>query len=106
MRSSVEASFCNGIPETPLTIDIRWEDPRGADAENDHVLLATGIGEVRAELMHEYEAAPFGTRMRSHFHLPPQAPEEIVRALYEHNKQEMQYFTTFLPDLYRSDTGG
>jgi hypothetical protein len=98
--------FLNGIPATPLTIDIRWEDAQEADAEYDHVLLATGTGEVRAELMHEYEAAPFGTRMRSHFHLPPQAPEEIVKALYEHNKQEMQYFTTFLPDLYRSETGG
>jgi hypothetical protein len=96
--------YLNGIPETPLTIDIRWEDPKGADAEYDHVLLATGSGEVKAELMHEYEAAPFGTRMRSHFHLPAQAPEEIVKALYEHNKQEMNYFPTFLPELYRSQT--
>jgi hypothetical protein len=97
--------FLNGIPATPLTIDIRWEDAREADAEYDHVLLATATGDAQGELMHEYEAAPFGTRMRSHFHLAPQAPEEIVKALYEHNKQEIHYFTTFLPELYRSQVG-
>lgn len=60
---------------------------------------------MSAQLMHEYEAAPFGTRMRSHFHLPTEAPEVIVKALYEHNKQEMTNFATFLPDLYRSESG-
>jgi hypothetical protein len=55
--------------------------------------------------MHEYQATPSGTRMRSHFHLAPDAPEEIVNALYEHNKQEMHNFITFLPDLYRSQVG-
>jgi hypothetical protein len=98
--------FFNGIPEHPPTIDIRWEDATGAQAEYDHVLLATGMGDFPAQLMHEYEAAPFGTRMRSHFHFPPQAPEVIVQALYEHNKQEMANFATFLPDLYRSESGG
>jgi hypothetical protein len=98
--------FLNGIPATPLTIDIRWEDARNANAEYSHVLVATATGDAQGELMHEYEAAPFGVRMRSHFHLSPQAPEEIVKALYEHNKQEIHYFTTFLPDLYRSQVGG
>lgn len=101
--------YLNGIPATPLTLEIRWEDARGAKAQYDHVLLATAVGEAGEaanDLMHEYEAAPFGTRMRSHFHLAGQMPEALVQALYEHNKQEMQYFTTFLPDLYRSETAG
>lgn len=98
--------YLNGIPETPAKLDIRWEDASNANAEYSHVLLATITGDAQGDLMHEYEAAPFGVRMRSHFHLAPQAPEFIVNALYEHNKQEMQYFTTFLPELYRSQTGG
>jgi hypothetical protein len=103
--------YLNGIPATPATIEIRWEDSKEADAEYDHVLLATGKGQgetagLDATLMHEYEAAPFGTRMRSHFHFPAQAPEVIIAALYEHNKQEMQNFTTFLPELYRSAVSG
>ncbi len=44
--------------------------------------------------------------MRSHFHIAAQAPEELVNALYEDNKQEMHNFTTFLPDLYRSQVRG
>jgi hypothetical protein len=100
--------FLNGIPATPATIEIRWEDPKEAHAEYDHILLATGKGDMVGldiTLMHEYQEAPFGTRMRSHFHLAPETPEEIVGALYEHNKQEMQNFTTFLPELYRSVGG-
>jgi hypothetical protein len=97
--------YLNGIPETPITLDIRWEDATDADAEYDHVLLASVSGEAQGNLMHEYEVAPFGTRMRSRFHLAAEAPEMIVTALYEHNKQEMQNFTTFLPELYRSIAG-
>lgn len=101
--------FLNGIPATPATLEIRWEDTKGVNTEYDHVLLATakGVGEMAGldiTLMHEYEATPFGTRMCSHFHLPYQAPEVIVNAIYEHNKQEMQNFTTFLPELYQSLT--
>ena len=98
--------FLNGIPATPLPLEIRWEDANEAKAEYDHVLLATVVGEPRGDLMHEYQATPFGARMRSHFHLAAEAPEEIVNALYEHNKQEMHNFTTFLPDLYRSQVRG
>ncbi len=96
--------YFNGIPENPPTLQIRWEDATGVDAEYSHVLLATGIGEPPARLMHEYEATPFGSRMRSHFHLPAETPEFIIKSLYEHNKQEMANFATFLPDLYQSST--
>lgn len=103
--------FLNGIPSTPATIDIRWEDPVDAEAEYAHVLLATAKGQgemagLKVTLMHEYEEAPYGTRMRSHFQLAPETPEEIVAALYEHNKQEMRNFSAFLPELYRAQNGG
>ena len=98
--------FLNGIPATPVALEIRWEDAKEANAEYDHALVATVRGDAQGNLMHEYQAAPFGTRMRSHFHLASETPKEIVGALYEHNKQEMQYFTAFLPELYRSQTGG
>lgn len=94
--------FLNGLPAMPVTLEIRWEDATEADAEYDHVLLATVTGDAEGNLMHEYQEASFGTRMRSHFHLSPDTPEEIVNALYEHNKQEMQNFSAFLPELYRS----
>ena len=100
----IEESFGN-IPSTP--IEIRWEDPKGALTEYDHVLLASSkiYGERAADLMHEYEVASFGTRLRTHFHFPPGAPKEFVKAVYQHNKEEMRYFSTFLPDLYRSQIG-
>lgn len=98
--------YLNGIPATPVTLEIRWEDAKETDAEYDHVLLATVSGDAQGNLMHEYQEASFGTRMRSHFHLAPQTPEEIVNALYEHNKQEMQFFTIFLPNLYHSQIKG
>ncbi len=82
------------------TLEIRWEDAKKAEANYDHVLLATVQGDAQGSLMHEYEAAPFGTRMCSHFSLAPETPEEIIKDLYEHNKQEMSNFATFLPGIY------
>lgn len=97
--------FLNGTPEVPATIEIRWEDTMEANAEYDHVLLATFWGDAQGSLMHEYQATPSGTRMRSHIHLAQEAPEEIAEAVYEHLKQEMQNFTVFLPELYQSIAG-
>ena len=89
-------------------IEIRWEDSKRASAEYNHVLLASSTmnGERAADLMHEYEEAPYGTRLRTHFHFPPGPPEEFIKAVYQHNKEEMGYFSTFLPDLYHSQTQG
>jgi hypothetical protein len=101
----VTESF-NGIAETLVSLDICWEDvSKAEDAEYSHILVATvreTQGLLHARLMHEYETAPTGTRMRSHFHFPRETPEQIVAALYEHNKQEMENFGVFLPDLYFS----
>jgi DAPG hydrolase PhiG domain len=101
----VEESF--GDVSAP-PIEIRWEDANGAAAEYDHVLLAssTMVGVPAADLMHEYEKASFGTRLCSHFHFPPGAPEELIKALYQQNREEMRNFSTFLPALYRSEMGG
>lgn len=100
----IEESF--GDVSAP-PIEIRWEDSSTATAEYAHVLLASSTmqGVPAADLMHEYEEAPFGTRLRTHFHFPPGAPEEFIKALYQHNKEEMCNFSAFLPDLYRSETG-
>ena len=55
--------------------------PPDAAAEYRHVLLASSTMEgVRAaDLMHEYEEAAFGTRLRTHFHFPPGPPEELSK---------------------------
>lgn len=101
----IEESF--GDVSAP-PIEIRWEDANGAAAEYDHVLLASSTmgGVPAANLMHEYEEASFGTRLHSHFHFPPGAPEGLIKALYQHNREEMRNFSTFLPALYRSEMGG
>ena len=100
--------FLDGTPEQPLRLEIRWEDPaKAVAAEYAHVLLATGRSEgdlFNATLMHEYEdnEGIGGTRMRSHFWFPAQAPQTAVAALYRHNRQEMANLSTFLPGLYRT----
>jgi hypothetical protein len=52
-------------------------------------------------IVHEYESQPGGTRMRSTFRLPADAPKQFVDALRKHNKEEMGQFPKFLPGLYR-----
>ncbi len=100
--------FFNGTPaEGPVALEIRWEDPTQAETHYSHVLLATGRGVQEsmqnATLMHEYEEMPNGTRMRSHFWFPSQAPEPALAALYQHNRQEMARLPAFLPWLYQSE---
>lgn len=98
----IEESFGGSFASS---IEIRWEDARRTDAEYEHVLLASSKmgGVPAADLMHEYEAAPCGTRLRTHFHFPPGVPEEFIKALYQHNKEEMHNFSAFLPDLYHPE---
>lgn len=101
--------FLTGIPEKPLCLEIRWEDPaqaRGEYApEYAHILFASGTDheKLSATFMHEYEEIPGGTRMRSHFLLEQHAPEHAVRALYLHNKAEMGYLPRFLPQLHDAE---
>jgi DAPG hydrolase PhiG domain len=101
--------FLNGTPEHPLTLEIRWEDPvKAPDAEYDHILLATGTDTdnlLKATLMHEYQydTTRGGTRMRSHFWFPSQAPQPAIEALYSHTCQEMTSLSTFLPGLYQAE---
>ncbi|MBV9258229.1 MAG: hypothetical protein JO215_09440 [Ktedonobacteraceae bacterium] len=101
--------YLNGFPPGhPSELVIRWEDPKGAEAQYAHVLLATGNDQdtqVKARLMHEYEPLHdgSGTRMRSHFWFPGNAPEVMVASLYQHNRQEMAYLATFLPWLHRAE---
>jgi hypothetical protein len=52
-------------------------------------------------IVHEYEEAPYGTKMRSTFRLPAKMPSFILEALRRHNREEMEKFTRFLPELYR-----
>ncbi len=56
-------------------------------------------------ITHEYESAPYGTRMRSTFRLSADTPQRFIDALREHNKGEMGQFAEFLPELYRQNVG-
>jgi hypothetical protein len=53
---------------------------------------------------HEYEAAPYGTRMRSTFRVSAKTPQRFRDALRQHNKEEMGQFPEFLPELYKKST--
>lgn len=95
-----------GIPGAPpATFDIRWVEAFDAPAEYKHRLFATAIGQkelagIQAKFLHEYEATPGGTRMRSHFWLPSVMPEAAIAGLYRHNRQEMANLSLFLPGLF------
>lgn len=56
-------------------------------------------------ITHEYEAAPYGTRMRSTFRLSADTPKRFIDALRKHNKEEMGRFPEFLPQLYKQIVG-
>jgi len=53
-------------------------------------------------VMHEYDGAPWGTRMRSTFRLPRSLLRVIRESLHRHCLEEMGEFTRFLPQLYRA----
>jgi hypothetical protein len=52
-------------------------------------------------ILHEYEAAPYGTRMRSTFRWPASMTKKAIEALRKHNKGEMAQLPVFLPELYK-----
>jgi succinate dehydrogenase/fumarate reductase flavoprotein subunit len=93
-------------PGPVLRLRIRWDDPETCAIPRvyDHAILCTGIGpggRVMAQILHQYEATPRGTRMRSTMrHYGPVLPgrPEIWK---KHDRAEVSTFPTFLPDLYR-----
>lgn len=104
---------CEKISDIPAHIlRIRWEDPAAAPLHTlyRHVNvgspLAPGKDDVpMSSVVHEYEEAPFGTRMRSTFVLPASLPQTFLDALRRHNVAEMSRFPAFLPELFKKKTG-
>ncbi len=91
------------IGGVPMTFLIRWEDPKSLAGSYQFVLAASIIsddGDVIMRFSHEYEAAPYGARMRSTFHVPSGVYWIIHKGLRKHNIEEMARFSEFLPDLY------
>jgi succinate dehydrogenase/fumarate reductase flavoprotein subunit len=90
-----------------LKIRIRWDDPDTCPIPThyEHVILATGImppdDKVVGYVVHQYEAAPYGTKLKSTSRmlipLPPGADEGWRR----HATKEAERFPQFLPELYR-----
>jgi hypothetical protein len=87
----------------------RYEDPNSVPQEikdwiiYEHVLIIGGLdpdNTVHFYGIHQYEAASFGTRIRSTGHpqgIMPALPEEIKK----HQAAEMAAWTEFLPGLYK-----
>jgi len=88
----------------PMTLDIRWEDPKSVKTEFQNILVASILSEdgtVLMRFMHEYEEAPNGTKMRSTFYVPKKVPWFVKKGLKKHNIEEMATFPAFLPELYK-----
>lgn len=93
----------------PSLLRIRWEDPDALAI--DRVYAHGNLGSILdgsdrpiSWLLHEYEEAEYGTRMRSTFRLPAKTPGWFVRGLKRHNAEEMARFSDFLPRLYEEST--
>jgi hypothetical protein len=89
----------------PITLRIRWEDPD--DAPIPRVYSHANLGSILdgrdrplSWLLHQYEAMPAGTGMRSTFRLPSKTPAWFIKALKKHNREEMAQFSVFLPALF------
>ena len=93
-------------PGPVLKLRIRWDDPETCAIPRvyEHAILCSGIrpdGKVMAQILHQYEATPRGTRMRSTMrYFGPVLPgrPEIWK---QHDRAEVGTFPNFLPDLYR-----
>jgi len=104
---------CEKISEIPAHIlRIRWEEPSAAPIKTicRHVNVGSALGPgpediPMSSLVHEYEATPYGTVIRSTFILPAILPQTFLDALNRHNVAEMNRFPVFLPELYRQKTG-
>jgi hypothetical protein len=104
---------CEGIGDVPAHIlRIRWEEASAAPISTiySHINVGSPLGPgpediPTASVVHEYEATPYGTRMRSTFTLPAIVPQQFLDELRKHNIAEMGHFPEFLPQLYKQKTG-
>jgi succinate dehydrogenase/fumarate reductase flavoprotein subunit len=93
-------------PTPPMKIRIRWDDPKDCPIPQvyDHAIVAAGVtpeGEVRAMILHQWEATPRGTKMRSTMRYNGPVPPRMPQIWAKHDRAEVSTFPTFLPDLYR-----
>jgi hypothetical protein len=91
-------------------VRIRIEDPASSPilATYSHIDAVSIVGPDNKSIVwitHEYQAEPYGTRMRSTFRLSKNTPRQFIDALRQHNKEEMGRFPEFLPELYRQSVG-
>ena len=93
------------IGDFEITLRIRWEDPEEIEIERiySNANAACTLNEENEPMswvLHEYEAMEGGTKMRSTFMLPADAPDWFLEGLRKHNEEEMARFPLFLPSLY------
>ena len=93
-------------PLPPMKLRIRWDDPDRCPIPGryEHAIVASGIdpgGKVGAMILHEWEASPRGSRMRSTMRFFGPVPPGLPEIWKAHNRAEVSTFPHFLPDLYR-----
>jgi len=83
----------------PEMIDWFWTYLFGTEEREEMGRRYRPIGWV----MHEYDGAPWGTRMRSTFRLPGSLLRVVRDSLRKHCLEEMGEFARFLPELCRAE---
>lgn len=97
-------------PMPEKTLRMRFETPKASPTPliYSHAVVIGRLapdapavgGEPISYTIHEYEATPNGTRMRSSFMLEKGWTAQGREALSNHNKKESTGFSRFLPQLY------
>lgn len=94
-----------GSPQVQrLRVKIIDPDTSPIKATYSHRRAVSNLGaddKIVGWILHEYEAAPYGTRFRSTFRRPGNTPKQAIEALRKHNKEEIGQFPVFLPELYK-----
>lgn len=95
------------IADFQITLRIRWVDPDSIPVERIYSHANAGCtlddeDKPVSWVLHEYEAADWGTKMRSTFMLPDETPAGFIEGLRKHNEEEMAQFPVFLPELYKT----
>ncbi|MFX1276041.1 MAG: phloretin hydrolase, partial [Promethearchaeota archaeon] len=94
--------------KVPTMLRIRWEDPNSQPIKisYDHMICGSVINSNNKPIswiLHEYEPIGDGTHLRTTFRLPGKVPRWFIKALRQHNIEEIGEFQNFLPKLYEEN---
>ncbi len=54
-------------------------------------------------ILHDYRMGPNGIQIRSTFRFPAKTPKDFLKAMRNHNIEEMGQLPKFVPELFRAN---